>query len=275
MPRDAVVVPGTARRLARPVRPDGRSRASRRSPATSRATVRTTMRCACPSPRGGGGKGTTGSPSRRGAVRVAVCTRCSKHADFADRSGWSHVVQAKPGSTGSSPSGSRRCWTCSRAPSRRRSTTPGLCGSSASGGPIACRSSSSIIPSGRLAGPTLAALLAAHEFGTPAVRDAIGQLRFGPMTGFMKGYIDLVFACEGRFWLVDYKSNWLGEELDDYATDRLEAVVAPRGALAPVPASIWWSCTAGCGAEFPTTTTTATWAASATSSCAGSTPRAA
>ena len=44
----------------------------------------------------------------------------------------------------------------------------------------------------------------------------IEKLDFRPVRGFMKGYIDLVFQHAGRFYLVDWKSNYLGPDLDDY-----------------------------------------------------------
>ncbi|MDA7418382.1 exodeoxyribonuclease V subunit beta [Xenophilus arseniciresistens] len=37
------------------------------------------------------------------------------------------------------------------------------------------------------------------------------------MAGMLKGFIDLVFEHEGRWWVADYKSNWLGP--DDAAYD--------------------------------------------------------
>ncbi|MFP6665374.1 MAG: exodeoxyribonuclease V subunit beta [Deltaproteobacteria bacterium] len=47
-----------------------------------------------------------------------------------------------------------------------------------------------------------------------------------PLTqGYVKGYIDLVFESGGRFYLVDYKSNWLGPQLEDYAAPRLPSVM--------------------------------------------------
>jgi exodeoxyribonuclease V beta subunit len=47
-----------------------------------------------------------------------------------------------------------------------------------------------------------------------------------PLTqGYVKGFIDLVFEAEGRFYLVDYKSNWLGGRLEDYTQDRLPAAM--------------------------------------------------
>ena len=50
----------------------------------------------------------------------------------------------------------------------------------------------------------------------------ISQLSFSGLTGFMKGFIDLVFEHEGRFYIVDYKSNWLGDNEAAYQTDALE-----------------------------------------------------
>jgi exodeoxyribonuclease V beta subunit len=42
------------------------------------------------------------------------------------------------------------------------------------------------------------------------------KLDFRPLQGFMKGYIDLVFQHAGRFYLLDWKTNYLGPNLDDY-----------------------------------------------------------
>ncbi|MBE9544211.1 MAG: exodeoxyribonuclease V subunit beta [Proteobacteria bacterium] len=36
------------------------------------------------------------------------------------------------------------------------------------------------------------------------------RLSFAPSLGFMKGYIDMVFRHQGRFYLIDWKSNYLG-----------------------------------------------------------------
>ena len=43
--------------------------------------------------------------------------------------------------------------------------------------------------------------------------------------GYMKGFIDLVFRHEGRWYIVDYKSNWLGEQAADYTPERLAEVM--------------------------------------------------
>jgi exodeoxyribonuclease V beta subunit len=42
------------------------------------------------------------------------------------------------------------------------------------------------------------------------------RLRFGSVRGLMKGYIDLVFEHQGRYFLADYKSNRLGVRTEDY-----------------------------------------------------------
>jgi hypothetical protein len=44
----------------------------------------------------------------------------------------------------------------------------------------------------------------------------MGRLEFNPIAGFMKGFMDLVFERAGQFYLVDWKSNWLGNRVEDY-----------------------------------------------------------
>ena len=42
-----------------------------------------------------------------------------------------------------------------------------------------------------------------------------------PAFGFLRGFIDLVFERNGRWYIVDYKSNWCGPDWDDYRAERL------------------------------------------------------
>jgi exodeoxyribonuclease V beta subunit len=73
-------------------------------------------------------------------------------------------------------------------------------------------------------------LLAGHGYGAGTrIRDEVERLAFAPVAGFMRGFIDLVVQRAGRYFVVDYKSNWLGEEPDAYAADRLPAVMAAEG----------------------------------------------
>jgi exodeoxyribonuclease V beta subunit len=45
---------------------------------------------------------------------------------------------------------------------------------------------------------------------------SLGRLRFDPVEGFMRGFIDLFFQFEGRYYVLDWKSNWLGNRPADY-----------------------------------------------------------
>jgi exodeoxyribonuclease V beta subunit len=51
------------------------------------------------------------------------------------------------------------------------------------------------------------------------------RLQFTPVRGFMKGFIDLVFQFQGRFFLVDWKSNLLGTKVQDYNQEALAAAM--------------------------------------------------
>ncbi len=39
--------------------------------------------------------------------------------------------------------------------------------------------------------------------------------------GFLRGFVDLVFVSDGRYYVVDYKSNFLGRDFGDYHRQRL------------------------------------------------------
>lgn len=47
-------------------------------------------------------------------------------------------------------------------------------------------------------------------------------LHFSPSAGFMKGYIDLFFERDGRFFIIDWKSNHLGNRYEDYNSESLK-----------------------------------------------------
>jgi exodeoxyribonuclease V beta subunit len=64
------------------------------------------------------------------------------------------------------------------------------------------------------------ALLPLLAPGSPLAK-VISQLQFFDLTGFMKGFIDLVFESQGRFYIVDYKSNHLGHQQAGYQTEEL------------------------------------------------------
>jgi exodeoxyribonuclease V beta subunit len=56
--------------------------------------------------------------------------------------------------------------------------------------------------------------------------DSLERLRFLPLHGYLKGFLDLVFAHEGRWYVVDYKTTHLGARGEDYAPSRLSAAMA-------------------------------------------------
>jgi exodeoxyribonuclease V beta subunit len=58
--------------------------------------------------------------------------------------------------------------------------------------------------------------------------ERFGDLDFAPLRGFIKGFMDLVFRFEGRFYLVDWKSNDLGSRVEDYGPSEL-AVAMDHG----------------------------------------------
>jgi len=51
------------------------------------------------------------------------------------------------------------------------------------------------------------------------------QLNFNPVNGMMKGFIDLIFEHKGRFFVLDYKSNHLGDHFDHYQRDALQTAI--------------------------------------------------
>ncbi len=61
----------------------------------------------------------------------------------------------------------------------------------------------------------------------PILNPIVKSLHFADLSGFMKGFIDLVFEQDGRFYIADYKSNWLGTRAENYQQAPLdEAMVA-------------------------------------------------
>ncbi|WP_405119663.1 exodeoxyribonuclease V subunit beta [Pseudomonas leptonychotis] len=73
----------------------------------------------------------------------------------------------------------------------------------------------------------LRAILSDPAHGLPApMRDAAARLEFDSLKGFLKGFIDLTFEHNGRWYIADYKSNWLGPDASYYGGDRLLQALA-------------------------------------------------
>ena len=78
------------------------------------------------------------------------------------------------------------------------------------------------LPAHRLEAAALNALLARHGYAAP-------RLGFAALRGFLKGYIDLVFEHQGRYFILDWKSNHLGDTQADYAPTPVAAAMAEHG----------------------------------------------
>lgn len=55
----------------------------------------------------------------------------------------------------------------------------------------------------------------------PSYASAVASLPFSALEGHLKGFVDLVFEHEQKWFLVDYKTNDLGEKYSDYAVPAL------------------------------------------------------
>jgi exodeoxyribonuclease V beta subunit len=76
-----------------------------------------------------------------------------------------------------------------------------------------------LFPASSLDFAALRALLVAH--GYPDV-----ALESGALRGFVKGFIDMIVEHDARFWIVDWKSNHLGDSAADYGVPAMEAAMA-------------------------------------------------
>lgn len=63
----------------------------------------------------------------------------------------------------------------------------------------------------------------------PVLERVLKQLNFADIQGFMKGFIDLVFEYDGRFYVADYKSNWLGDKAAQYHQAALDDAMVMHG----------------------------------------------
>ncbi|WP_429884372.1 exodeoxyribonuclease V subunit beta [Geoalkalibacter halelectricus] len=73
-------------------------------------------------------------------------------------------------------------------------------------------------PVTRLTAPGLSEILARHFVPAADVAPDLSPapLDFTALHGYVKGYIDLVFCRDGRYYILDWKSNYLGPQRGDY-----------------------------------------------------------
>ena len=67
-----------------------------------------------------------------------------------------------------------------------------------------------------------------HPFGDDAGSGARGGAQ-ASIDGFLRGFVDLTIEHEGRWYVIDYKSNWLGAEAADYAPAALRRATFASG----------------------------------------------
>ena len=83
--------------------------------------------------------------------------------------------------------------------------------------------------------------------------ESLKRLRFDPVRGFLKGFIDMVFRHEGRYYLIDWKSNFLGARKEDYHRDRLLTAMTSMITSFSIT-FMFWRFTATCFSDSPVTT---------------------
>ncbi|MBL4632395.1 MAG: exodeoxyribonuclease V subunit beta [Kofleriaceae bacterium] len=72
--------------------------------------------------------------------------------------------------------------------------------------------------SGKLSAPDIARVMRRHEgeaWQASYLRQ-VEALDFQPLAGYMRGFVDLIFCVDQRWYLADYKSNHLGEYAASY-----------------------------------------------------------
>lgn len=65
----------------------------------------------------------------------------------------------------------------------------------------------------RLASETINAILADEP--------TVAPLGYKEMRGYLTGFVDLICQYEGKYYIFDYKTNFLGELMADYGSDNL------------------------------------------------------
>jgi exodeoxyribonuclease V beta subunit len=63
-----------------------------------------------------------------------------------------------------------------------------------------------------------------RDLGTPDIPLLTGAVQ--DLEGMMNGKVDLVIRISGKYWIIDWKSNWLGERPEDYQGVNLAAAMA-------------------------------------------------
>jgi exodeoxyribonuclease V beta subunit len=79
-----------------------------------------------------------------------------------------------------------------------------------------------LLPIDVLLAPSFNQLAHQHD---PLSKQA-GELGFHRLKGMLKGFIDLVFEHDGKYYVLDWKSNHLGDSVADYHGENLDRAMA-------------------------------------------------
>ncbi len=80
-------------------------------------------------------------------------------------------------------------------------------------------------PADRLRRRCISECLTHHGYPDPIPSSASAE----PIRGYLRGFIDLVIARNDRWYVLDYKSNWLGNRAADYESARLDPAMHRSG----------------------------------------------
>jgi exodeoxyribonuclease V beta subunit len=162
----------------------------------------------------------------RGPAAGESLHRVFELADFQSRAQWSHAVsralRERPPGRGAEQNDTWRAMMMSM---------------------LADTLSTPLRPGLYLRDVSLAERLTEMEFTYPADAVSLDALRgvlrqFGypdlpldttVLRGYLKGFIDLVFRHGGQWWILDWKSNYLGTAPENYAADGLREAMAEHG----------------------------------------------
>lgn len=58
-----------------------------------------------------------------------------------------------------------------------------------------------------------------------ALAKKLPDLQLKQLDGFVRGFVDMIAQIDGKFYIIDYKSNFLGYIAEDYSPQRIEKVI--------------------------------------------------
>ncbi len=84
-------------------------------------------------------------------------------------------------------------------------------------------------PMASLAPSDIAALVLQGRDDIPSGwKSPASRLEVAPVGGFVRGFIDLVFSHDGRYYIADWKSNHLGPDANHYTAEKMADAMASR-----------------------------------------------